>query len=92
MSEAAPVEVHPNEWPAGPRGRIPNWVAYRDPEYDAGHYGYGDTQREAAEAFLEEEIDRKCGDCTTCVTDRDCILFEPNASAYIQQHMPSEDK
>lgn len=65
---------------------IYRYVAYRDPEAVA-RYGYGNTKEEAMEEFIRQEAEEHCSNCTECTCKDDCILVEPNYSAYIKTQM-----
>jgi len=73
------------------------YVAYRDAEDCAGYYGYGNTRAEAAEDFLRQEAEQICCDCdNACSSDEqydanDCIMIEPNLSAWIKKWMEEDD-
>ena len=86
MSTLDPIQVFPNEYPILPSRRIPSFIAYRDPESDRGLYGFGDTHAEAITDYLRNCAESICSNCDNA--DRDCILFEPNLSAYYKLHIP----
>src|SRR5215467_247024 len=90
-----PIQVWENH--AGPEpslrsvsSYIYKLVAYRDAEADADRYGYGDTIEAAMIDYLEQEMEDICVNCDgACGQDPDasdeCILIEPNRSAWLRQ-------
>jgi hypothetical protein len=79
-----PIKAYINTDPVGPNNSIPRYVAYRDAEVDYAIYGYGDTPEAACEDFIRNEAESICSECTECcVRARDCVLVEPNLSAFI---------
>jgi len=88
----APIQVWENHsGPIAPSGQLLyRYVSYIDAEADAGIYGYGDTPSEAAADYIRNMAEALCNSCTEdeCPNANDCILIEPNFSAFIRQHLP----
>jgi len=99
MNVVDPIQVWENDLPMahadGSIGYYP-YVAYRNAEDCAGYYGYGNTPTEAIEDFLRQEAEQICCNCTNpCFSDEqyadDCIMIEPNLSAWIKKWMEEDD-
>ena len=102
MNVVDPIQVWENDLPMthadGSIGYYP-YVAYRNAKDCAGYYGYGNTHAEAIEDFLWQEVEQICSNCTDpCSMDcsallamNDCILIEPNLSAWIKKWMEEDD-
>jgi len=100
MNLVDPVQVWENDLPmVDDAGQIHyySYVAYRNAEDCAGYYGYGNTRNEAAQDFLQQEANQICCNCTDpCSSDderyaNDCILIEPNLSAWLRRWMEEDD-